>query len=117
MIDWGHVTAAVSCCFEMSLWSTLWIADHVSLMVSGAFSASRMRLLMKFLACGPGRPVVSNMKGMRLMCGHLSNLPFSAICAMCPCRVLAAETRDGVQKKGATMETSRYVAEPLRLKT
>ena len=36
---------------------------------------------------------------------------------MCPGRVLAAETRDGLQEEGATTETSRYVAEPLRLKT
>ena len=31
--------------------------------------------------------------------------------------VLAAETRDGLQEKGATIETSKYVIEPLRLKT
>ena len=31
--------------------------------------------------------------------------------------VLAAETRDGLQEKGATMETSRCVTEPLRLET
>ena len=31
--------------------------------------------------------------------------------------VLAAETRDGLQEKGATMETSKYVTEPSRLKT
>ena len=29
-----HVTAAVSCCLEMALWSTLWIAGQVSLMAS-----------------------------------------------------------------------------------
>ena len=61
---------------------------------------------MNFLACGPG-----------LMCGYLSNLFFSTLLAMCPGRVLAAETRDGLQEKGATMETSKYVTEPLRLKT
>ena len=32
---------------------------------------------------------------------------------MCPGRVLAAATRAGLQENGATMETSRYVAEPL----
>ena len=31
--------------------------------------------------------------------------------------VLAAETRDGLQEKGATRDTSKYVTEPLRLKT
>ena len=41
------------------------------------------------------------------MCGYLSNLFF----------VLAAETRDGLQEKGASIETSKYVTEPLRLKT
>ena len=61
---------------------------------------------MNFLACGPGRPVVSRMKGTRLMCGYLSNS-----------FVLAAETRDGLQEKGATIDTSKYVTEPLRLKT
>ena len=35
------------------------MVDQVSLMASGGLSASRMRLLMNFLACGPGRPVVS----------------------------------------------------------
>ena len=34
---------------------------------------------MDFLACGPGRPVVSRMKGTRLMCGYLSNFFFSAL--------------------------------------
>ena len=58
MVTVGHVTATVSCCcLEMALWNTLWIADQVSLMASGGLSASRTRLLMKFLACGPGRPV------------------------------------------------------------
>ena len=47
------------------------------------------------------------MKGTKLMCGYLSNLPFSALLAMCPGRVLAVETRDGLKEKGATMETSR----------
>ena len=50
---------------------------------------------------------------MRLMCGYLSILFFSAFLAMCLGRVLAAATRDGMQEKGATTETSRYVAEPL----
>ena len=72
---------------------------------------------MNFLACGPGRPVVSSMKGTRLMCGYLSNFSLSALLDMCPGRVLAAETRDGLQEKGATIETSRYVTESLRLKT
>ena len=115
MITGDHVTAAVSCC--LALWSTLWIADQVSLMASGGLSASRMRQLMNFLACGPGRPVVSRMKGTRLMCGYLSNLFFSALLAMSPGLVLAAETKDGLQEKGATIETSRYVTDPLRLKT
>ena len=66
---------------------------------------------MNFLACGPGRPVVSRMKGTRLMCEYLSHLLFSALLAMSPGLVLAAETRDGLQEKGATFETSRYVTE------
>ena len=110
--DNDHVTAAVSCCLEMALWSTLRIADQVSLMASGGLSASRMRQLMHFLACGPGRPVVSTMKGARLICEYLSNLFFSALLAMSPGLVLATETRDGLQEKGATMDTSRYVTDP-----
>ena len=51
------------------------------------------------------------------MCGYLSTLPFSALLATSPGRVLAAETRDGLQEKGATMETSKHVTDPLRLKT
>ena len=51
------------------------------------------------------------------MCGYLSNLVFSALLAISPGFVLAAETRDGLQEKGATIETSKYVIEPLRLKT
>ena len=46
------------------------------------------------------------------MCGYLSNLFFSLL-ATSPAFVLAAETRDGLQEKGATMETSKYVTEPL----
>ena len=33
--------------------------------------------------------------------------------AMSPGLVLAAETRDGLQEKGVTMETSRYVTDPV----
>ena len=112
IITRDHVKAAVSCCLEMELWSTLWMVDHVSLMASGGLSASRMSLLMNFLACGPGRPVVSRMKGTRLMSGYLSNLLFVALLAISPGFVLAAETRDGLQEKGATTETSKYVTEP-----
>ena len=43
MVTRDHVTAAVSCCLGMALWSTLWVADQVSLMASGGLSASRMR--------------------------------------------------------------------------
>ena len=50
------------------------------------------------------------------MCGYLSNLFFSALLAISPGFVLAAETRDGLQEKGATMDTSKYVTEPLRVK-
>ena len=64
---------------------------------------------MNFLACGPGRPVVSRMKGTRLMCGYLSNLFFSALLAISSGFVLAAETRVGLQEKGATMDTDRTV--------
>ena len=113
----SHVTAAVSCCLEMALWRTLWMVDQVSLTAIGGLSASRNKKLMNFLACGPGRPVVSRMNGTRLMCGYLSNLVFSALLAICPGFVLAAETRDGLQEKGATIETSKYVTDPLRLKT
>ena len=45
------------------------MADQVTLMASGGLSASRMRLPLNFLPCGPGRPVVSSMKGTRLMWG------------------------------------------------
>ena len=51
------------------------------------------------------------------MCGYLSNLVFSALLAISPGFVLAADTKDGLQEKGATIETSKYVIEPLRLKT
>ena len=57
------------------------------------------------------------MNGTKLMCGYLSNLVFSTLLALSPSFVLAAETRDGLQEKGATIETSKYVVEPLRLKT
>ena len=56
-------------------------------------------------------------EGTRLMCGYLSNLVFSALLAISPGFVLAADTRDGLQEKGSTIETSKYVIEPLRLKT
>ena len=59
------------------------MADQVSLMASGELSASLMKLLMIFLACGPGRPVVSSMKGTRLMSGYLSN--FALFSSSGPC--------------------------------
>ena len=46
------------------------------------------------------------------MCGYLSNLVFSALLAISHGFVLAADTRDGLQEKGATIETSKYVIEP-----
>ena len=101
MVTVGHVTAAVSC-LEMALWSTLWMADKVTLMAGGRLPASRMGQLMNFLACGPGRPVVSRMKGTRLMCGILSNVFFYALLAISPGFVLAAETRDGLHEKEST---------------
>ena len=55
------------------------------------------------------------MKGTRLMCGYMLNLFFSALLAMSPGLVLAAETRDGLQEKGVTMDTSRYVTDPLSI--
>ena len=64
---------------------------------------------MKSPTCGPGRLVVSRMKGTRSTCGCLSNLFFSALLAISPGFVLAAETRDGLQEKGATMDSSKYV--------
>ena len=55
----SHATAAASCCLEVALWRTLWMVDQVSLTAIGGLSASRNKKLMNFLACGPGRPVVS----------------------------------------------------------
>ena len=69
----GHVKAAVSCCQEMALWRTLWMADQVSRIAGGGLSASFMRLLMNLLAWCSGRPVISKTKGTRLMCEYLSN--------------------------------------------
>ena len=43
LVTVGHTTAAVSRRSEMALWNTLRMADQVSLMASGGFSASRMR--------------------------------------------------------------------------
>ena len=88
---------------------------QVSLTAIGGLSASRNKKLMNFLACGPGRLVVSRMNGTRLMCGYLSNLVFSALLAIYLGVVLAAEIRDGLQEKGATIETSKFVTDPLRM--
>ena len=52
----GHVAVAVSCCLEMALWRTLWMADQVSRMASGGLFASFMRLY-------PRRLVVSSANG------------------------------------------------------
>ena len=98
-IDRDHVRAAVSCCLETALWSTLWMAGQVSLMASGGLSASRMRLLMNFSVVWTRSACGQSMKGTRLMCGYLSILVLSALLAMCPGRVLAAATRDGLQEK------------------
>ena len=62
---------------------------------------------MNFLACGPSLPVVSRVKGTMLMCGYLSNLFFSALLAISHGFVLAAEIRDGLQEKGAAVDTSK----------
>ena len=91
------------------------MVDQVSLTASVGYQRLN-RWLMNFLACGPGQPVVSRMKETRLMCGYLSNLIFSALLAISPGFVLAAETRDGLQEKGATTETSKYVTETVKVK-
>ena len=39
-----------------------------------------------------------------------------SLLAISPGFVVTAETRDGLQEKGATMDTSKYVTEPLRFK-
>ena len=76
-----RVAVAVSCCLEMALWKTLWMAGQVSRMASGGggerrgeevLSASFMRLLMNFSGV-ESRAVVSRMKGTRLTCGYRSN--------------------------------------------
>ena len=78
------------------------MVDQVSLTAIGGLSASRNKKLMNFLACGPGRPVVSRMKnGTRLTCGYLSNLVLSALLAICPGFVLAAETRGRTAREGS----------------
>ena len=48
------------------------------------------------------------------MCGYLSNLFFSALFTTCPGRELAA-ARDGLQEKGATMESSNRAGESWHL--
>ena len=67
----GHVTAAVSCCLEMALCSTLWMADQVSRMAGGRREEEGEggvvsvfhEVADEFLACCPGRPVVSRIQG------------------------------------------------------
>ena len=98
--------------FEMALWSTLWIADQVSLMACGGcrrLASDEFSGVWPRQACG--------LEHERDEVDVLSSLPFSALLAMCPGRVLAAATRDGLQEKGATMEICKYVTEQLRMKT
>ena len=77
-----HVAVALSCCLEMALWRTLWMADQVSRKASGGLSASFMRLLMNFLAWHPGRPVVSRMNGTRLTCGYRYRFKFDLLSSL-----------------------------------
>ena len=84
-------------------WRTLWMVDQVSLTASCWLPSSRNRLLINFLACGPGRKT--------MMSGYMSNLFFSAFLVINPVFVLAAKTRDGLQEKRETIETSKYVTQ------
>ena len=77
------------------------MVDQVSLTASGGLSASRNKKLMNFLACGPGRPVVSRMNGTRLMCGYLSNLLFSALLAICPGFVTSSRDQGRTARHGS----------------
>ena len=101
----GHVTAAVSCCLEMALWSTLWMADQVFLRVIGI-----------------SHEVANEFPGMwaRPTCGledERNEVDVVDICQICFFRSFGLKSRDGLQEKGATMDTSKYVTEPLRLQT
>ena len=64
---------------------------------------------MNFLACEPGRKVVSRMKRTKSMCGYLSNLPFSALLAVSPvwCWLLRPETKKGKRKKSKKEEKKK----------
>ena len=112
------MAAAVICCLDTSLWkNTLDGRPGVSYgkwRVVGIFREVADEL---FLAWCPGWPMVSRMNGTKLTCGYRSNLIFSALLAIRPERVLAAAMRAGLLEKGETMATSRYVVEPLYLKT
>ena len=70
---------------------------------------------MNFLACGPGRPVVSRMNKVDVwvpvkfvLLRSLVHKPW--FCAGC-------RDQGRTVREGATMETSKYVTESLRLKT
>ena len=77
------------------------MVDQVSLTAIGGLSASRNKKLMNFLACGPGRPV--GLKNERNKIDVWILVKFGLLrLAICPGFVLAAETRDGLQEKGAT---------------
>ena len=90
------------------------MVEQVSRMACGGLSASRMRLLMNFLAWARSTCGLEDERDEVIV---FVSVEFAALLAMSPGLVLAAETRDGLQEKGATNETSRYVTEPLRLKT
>ena len=72
---------------------------------------------MNFLACAPGRPVVSRMNGTRFDVWVPVKFGLLHSLAISPGFVLGADTRDALQEKGATIETSKYVIETWRLKT
>ena len=78
----GHVTADVSCCLEMALWRTLWMAGQVSRMASGGFSASFVRLLMNFFVVVSRAASSLQDERDNFECGYLSNFVFSALLAM-----------------------------------
>ena len=101
----GHVTKAVSCCLDMALWSTLWMADQVSRMASG-------RVLLNFLAWSRSACGVEYERDEVDVWVSVEFAPFQLFwpCVLVGCWLLRPEP--GCWRKEQQMATSMYVVTP-----
>ena len=111
------VAVAVSCCLEMALWRTLWMADWVSRMASGGLSASVMRFLNELF--GVVSTAACSLQDERNKIDVWISIKFDVLCSLGIVSWASAGCCNeglGLLGNGQTMATPRFVVVPILIK-